>query len=149
MSKLLALTLTLLVTSFAQPTAVSAGTTGVLNGVVWVDASEFAAVEHVGRAAHLRVELLGPDGRLRTETDSQGFFAFVGLPPGRYLALARPEGSPYGYGCSSWATVVADQVTYVVNTVTQRPPFDHCYRVFKPQSDLSVYTLDANGNLVR
>jgi hypothetical protein len=139
----------LLVASFAQPTAASAGTTGILNGVVWVDAREFAAPEHVGRAVHLRVELLGPDGIRRTETDSQGFFAFVGLPPGRYLALARPEGSPYGYGCSSWAIVVADQVTNVVNTVIQRAPFDHCYRTYKPQADFSVYNLDANGNLVR
>lgn len=75
---------------------------GGLGDIVLVLSREFATVEGVVRAEpgdsraaeHFQVELRGPGGNQKTQTDQHGRFRFGNLTPGNYRVAAWPGDSP-------------------------------------------------------
>ncbi|HYK52086.1 MAG TPA: carboxypeptidase-like regulatory domain-containing protein [Candidatus Eremiobacteraceae bacterium] len=138
MSKALLAVVFYLVVLIADVVPSSAGTTGVINGRV-TDASTGLPVSGIAVTVISNVDIES------TETDANGFYSFVSLPPGDYFLLSPPNVSTIGYRESCprvMARVSADQTTAADLLLVRPPPrmFWHCWSFKKagPDGVLSV-----------
>ena len=131
--------LVLILTFFAQGTAVIAGTTGTLTGVLQ-DASTQAPL------ANVKVTVASPSQTATATTDASGRFTFLSLAPDTYLVSAEQSG--YDTVTLQGVTIQADNNQTVtlsaqkslqrIGRVTSRSASD----LVKPGTTADVYSID-------